>query len=394
MAIISERVSGILKVEDLLFEVVNQIKERFGYYHAHIYLLDTEGEKLVMAEGTGPAGAEMKAKGHYIPLEAETSLVAQAARSGKIVSVDDVREVDSWLPNPLLPDTKSEMAVPIVLATENRVVGVLDVQQDELSGLDESDSNMLRYLSNQIAVAIRNARLFEQAEAALIEARALQQRYLEQAWQKYLLSRPIGDRKFEYVQPGALEVSSETELLVEQKIGEESRPVLVDVDSYLSPDQPHQPLKMIAAPIAIQQKNIGSLKIYPMHDDQRWRDQDLVLVEAVLNQFVQLAENLRLLGETQERASRERLIGQISDKLRRAPDFETLMKIGVDELSEVLRPSQIFVQMGTGDNQPSTDETAGSLSSEESEVRSLPPQMGANGNLKQSTTNGRGDNQL
>ena len=101
-------------------------------------------ENLVVAAGTGEAGAEMKAKGHSIRLDARTSLVARAARSGEIVRVDDVREAEDWLPNPLLPHTCSEMAVPIIL--EGGVVGVLDVQEDKIVGLDEGDANLLRSL--------------------------------------------------------------------------------------------------------------------------------------------------------------------------------------------------------------------------------------------------------
>jgi len=160
VALLGERLNAILEVDRLLPEIVHQIKERFGYYHVHIYLLDEKQERLVIAAGTGAVGAEMKAHGHAIPLTAKTSLVARAARTGEIVSADNVREAADWLPNPLLPDTYSEIAVPIVIGEE--VVGVLDVQEDQIAGFDEGDANLFRSIANQVAVAWNNARLFSQ----------------------------------------------------------------------------------------------------------------------------------------------------------------------------------------------------------------------------------------
>jgi CheY-like chemotaxis protein/signal transduction histidine kinase/HAMP domain-containing protein len=156
-----------------LDKLVNQIKDEFGYYHAHIYLLDERGNLIVTA-GTGRASAEMKRKGHAIPLNAPASLVAQAARTGEIVRVDDVQQAENWLPNPLLPDTCSEMSVPIMHGADGRVLGVFDVQQNRVAGLDDEDANLLRSLANQVAVALTNARLFEETLQAKEEAESAQ----------------------------------------------------------------------------------------------------------------------------------------------------------------------------------------------------------------------------
>ena len=129
VTVISERLNTILDVDQLLAEVVNQVQEKFGYYHAHIYLVDEAGQNLVVAAGTGPAGAQMKARGHSIAITASKSLVAQAARTGQVTKADNVLADEGWLPNPLLPDTQAEMAVPITL--EGQVVGGLDVQEAE-----------------------------------------------------------------------------------------------------------------------------------------------------------------------------------------------------------------------------------------------------------------------
>jgi GAF domain-containing protein len=92
---------------------------------------------------------------------------------------------------------------------------------------------------------------------------------------------------------------------------------------------------------------IGNLQLHEIDPARRWTEGELAFVSAVMDQVAQTAENLRLLDEATERASREQLISQISDRLRRASDLETLMKIGVEELSRVLRPARTYVQFGS-----------------------------------------------
>ncbi|MDM8527726.1 ATP-binding protein [Anaerolineales bacterium HSG24] len=167
VANLSERLNAILDLGHLLHELVHQVQETFNYYYVHVYLLDEENEDLVMMSGVGHIGTELKSKGHLIHLHAKTSLVAKAARTGELVTAGDVRITEDWLPNPLLPDTLSEIAVPILV--EGTVLGVLDVQANEVNALDESDANLLRSLANQVSVALRNAQLFEQTEQRAIE---------------------------------------------------------------------------------------------------------------------------------------------------------------------------------------------------------------------------------
>lgn len=157
---ISRRLSTILNVQELVTEVVNEIRTTFDYYHAHIYLLDERNEYLVMMGGTGEAGIAMLAAGHK--LELNQGLVGQAATTQEAVLIADVAQDANWLPNPLLPETKSELAVPIMMG--DTALGVLDVQQNRVGGLDEEDVRLLQSVASQVAVALRNARLYEQAQ--------------------------------------------------------------------------------------------------------------------------------------------------------------------------------------------------------------------------------------
>jgi GAF domain-containing protein len=114
----------------------------------------------MMVGGTGEAGQKMLANKHQIP--AGKGLVGRAGQTANTVLVPDVSQEDGWLPNPLLPDTKAEAAVPILSGQE--VLGVLDVQHNVAGGLGQTDADLLRSIANQVAVALRNAQTYEEAQ--------------------------------------------------------------------------------------------------------------------------------------------------------------------------------------------------------------------------------------
>ncbi|RPJ02996.1 MAG: HAMP domain-containing protein, partial [Chloroflexi bacterium] len=156
---VSEQMATILDPDQLLPKVVDLTKANFNLYHAQIYLLDNTSQSLVLAAGAGEPGQTMKAQGHRISLQAR-SLAVRAARERTPNIVNDVREVPDFLPNPLLPDTRSEAALPLIAG--DRVLGVLDVQSDQPGRFDTDILAVLSTLSGQIAVALDNARLFSE----------------------------------------------------------------------------------------------------------------------------------------------------------------------------------------------------------------------------------------
>lgn len=341
---LGERLSAILRLEELLVEVVEQIKENFGYYHAHIYLIDEKRERLVVAAGVGLAGEEMKAKRHSIRLDVPTSLVARAARTHEIVRVDDVRQAPDWLPNPLLPDTRAEMAVPIVL--DGQVVGVLDVQQDKVGGLDESDASLLRSLANQVAIAMRNANLFAEVETALAQARAAQERYIEQVWHKARSASRQGRHHFTLPEATPLDESSLVE--ARQQALVQQQPVVVPVANGAQQKEVDEGQRTgaLVAPVKLRESIIGSLQLHPLQEGRSWTEDDLAIVEAVVDELAQTAENLRLFEETRQRAGREQAIREITDKLRAAPNLDYLLETASRELAQRLGVRHTVVELG------------------------------------------------
>ncbi|HEX9921964.1 MAG TPA: GAF domain-containing protein [Anaerolineae bacterium] len=169
--------SSSLDIGELLQNVVDLTKENFGLYHVQIYLLDETGVSFDLTAGAGTVGHQMVTEGWSIPADQDESLVTRVASQRTGIIVDDVRKDPSYWINPLLPDTRSELAVPLIAG--DRVAGVLDVQSDEVNHFTPDDIRIQTTLATQVAVALENARLFEAERITAAEneeqARALAQ---------------------------------------------------------------------------------------------------------------------------------------------------------------------------------------------------------------------------
>ena len=157
---ISRRLSTLLDEKQVVDEVVEQLQAAYRFYHVHIYLFDAARDYLELAGGTGEVGRLLKAQGHH--LAAGHGLVGRAADTNTVVLAADTSQMAGWQPNPLLPDTRSEVAVPIALG--GQVLGVLDVQQNMVGALKASDAELIQAVAQQAAIALQNARSFAAAQ--------------------------------------------------------------------------------------------------------------------------------------------------------------------------------------------------------------------------------------
>lgn len=170
VADISEQINVILDPKRLLQSVVTLVQTRLHLYHVHVYLLDDNNQELIMQAGSGEVGRRLRRRGHKIRLDHEQSMVAQAARRRETVVVNDVSQAANFLPNPLLPETRSEVAMPLI--ARDRVLGVFDVQDDRPDRFSQIDLDIFSTLSRQIAIALDNAQLYTKLEAANKELEA------------------------------------------------------------------------------------------------------------------------------------------------------------------------------------------------------------------------------
>jgi PAS domain S-box-containing protein len=162
VANVSTAATTIIETGRLLQEVVDLTKHSFNLYHAHIYLLNETGDVLELTAGAGDVGKQMVAEGRSIPLDREQSLVARAARERKGFFVNNVRSDPDFLPHPALPETRAELAVPMIVG--DSVLGVFDVQADQVDYFSDDDIRIQTTLAAQVAVALQNARTFSLAQ--------------------------------------------------------------------------------------------------------------------------------------------------------------------------------------------------------------------------------------
>jgi signal transduction histidine kinase/DNA-binding response OmpR family regulator len=167
---IARDTSSTLALENLLRRTANLLCDRFGYYHASIFLLDETGENAVVCEATGQAGEQLKTRGFTLPV-GSSSVIGRVTGEGLPLLINDVTQDSAYLPNPLLPETRAELGIPLMIGTQ--VIGALDVQSAKANAFTHDDISVLQILADQVAVAVDNARSYELSQAAIEEMREL-----------------------------------------------------------------------------------------------------------------------------------------------------------------------------------------------------------------------------
>lgn len=309
--------------ELLLDEATRLIAEQFGHYHVGIFLLDESGLTATLRAANSPEGQKMLADHFHINI-ADADLVGQVIASGE-ARLATSGEFDY----PDLPRTRSEAVLP--LRADKRVIGALDIQSDTPEAFSSDDIEILTIMADQLAVAIENARLFNETNRALNEARTVYGQYLRQTWQQIPEQMRLAGLLYRSGEPKPLDQPLN---LPEIQSAVQSGAPVVHADT----------TSAFAVPLKLRDQIIGVLDVRTSEPGRKFTESQQTLIRAVAERVTLALENARLFEETTRRADRERTVSEISAKIRTTSDPQTMLEMALDELKRALGASDVIIR--------------------------------------------------
>jgi GAF domain-containing protein/HAMP domain-containing protein len=311
---VGQRAAAIRNLDELLPTIVELIQERFNLYHTQIYFVDDPGQNLILRAGTGSLGQELLARRHSLPV-GHGSIVGQVAAQAQPIVVPNTEASDLHKPSPFLPETRAELAIPLMI--EGQVMGVLDLQSDRINTFTKDNLTIFEAMATQLAISIDSARQWTASQEAQRKAEEAIRQLTRQRWAETLSSRrnPAG-----YVYD------------------------LSNVKPLSETNGPGTLQSNLSVPVIVQNEPIGQLSVNVPAEKQLSVDEKALLA-AVAQQLAQKAENLRLFEVTQQRATREQFARQITDKIRASRNIEAALKTAAAELSKVLGVAKTVVDL-------------------------------------------------
>lgn len=324
---VARDVTATRQLDVLLNRTAHLVRDRFGFYHAGIFLIDQKQEFAVLKAATGEAGRAMLEAGHKLKV-GEVGIVGYVTATGRPRISLDVGADAAHFKNPLLPDTHSEMALP--LKAGQKVIGALDVQSEKPSAFDQDDITILQIMADQLAVAIENARLFQEAQENLQQLQTLYGHYNQEAWQNLQQSSSIIGYQYDASGIKAVQRQNDGETGTKEEAGE---------------------APSISLPLEVRGQVIGALDVWSEHDE--WSNEEATLLKAVGERISQAMESARLFEETQARVAREQTINQLIARFTRSLDFDTLLQTAVQEMGRLPNVSEVSIQVGAPESSSS-----------------------------------------
>jgi GAF domain-containing protein len=321
--------------QELLARVVTLISERFGFYHAGIFTLDDAGEWAELRAVSSQGGRRMLARKHRLRVGQE-GIVGHVARSGEPRIALDVGSDGAFFDNPDLPATRSEAALPLRVRQE--IIGVLDVQSVEAAAFDAEIVAVLQIMADQIAVALCNARLSRDAQES---ERAMQQAFGEmglETWRSLLRTGTDLQQRYD---PRGILGSGEA-------ISDKAREALLVRGTVLG----GQSTAAAAVPIRIRgDQVIGVIDARKPDGTGTWTPEELSLLQSLVSQLGVALDSAQLYEDSQQRAERERVVGEISTRMRETLSIDAVLQTAIREIAETLDIAEVEVRMqgeGTG----------------------------------------------
>lgn len=322
LALVAHTVAGVRDLRELLPQIANAISENFGFYHVGVFLLDEANEYAVLSATNSEGGKKMLERKHRLRVGHE-GIVGYVTAVGEPRIAMDVGKDAVFFNNPELPGTHSEMALP--LKAENRIMGALDVQSTESGAFNNEDIQMLSLLADQVSLAIENARLFDETRNALAEAQAIGRQFTHEAWRRVPVEHKL--LGYRYNVSGAVPLHE---------------PVDISERGQRRDKENQKELNQIVIPIELRGETIGTLVVQSPSTDKLNQDQ-VNLIKAVAERVALSAENARLFEETTRRAERERLVSDITSKIRSVNDPQAMIKTAMEELRKTLGASSVEI---------------------------------------------------
>ncbi len=315
---VAKDAASILDLQELASEVVNLISEQFGFYHTGLFLVDETKKWAILQAASSDGGKTMLARGHRLRVGQE-GIVGYVTSRGEPRIALDVGEDAVYFDNPDLPETRSEMALP--LEARGAIIGALDVQSKQPQAFSDEDVAVLQTMATQIAMAISNAGLFQQVQASLATERRAYGQISQEGWRRFVQTRSaIGYR---------------------YKGGTVSQ--LAESASMEQSDE----LPKLEIPIRVLGRKIGTINAHKANPDDTWTDEENEMMATLAQQMGSVLESARLYEDTQRRAAREHLTSEITDKMRRAAGVDRVIETALEELHNALGTSRVFVQLKT-----------------------------------------------
>jgi GAF domain-containing protein/HAMP domain-containing protein len=331
---VARAVSTETNLEDLLTLVTNVVSKRFGFYHVGVFLLDNINQNAVLRASNSPGGKRMMERGHKLSI-GQVGIVGHVAATGEARIALDVGEDATYFNNPDLPETRSEIGLP--LSVRGHIIGVLDVQSTIANAFSSTDVETLSILADQVAIAIENARLISESQEALAESQSLYGDFINSAWERKTAQSALG--YYHTAGAGSL-IKEPAEWDEVQNVLKTGRLVV----SAASRESPTQTTKSaVAVPIRLQNQVIGILDIRSPDPDRTWSVDEIAVIEATAERLALALENARMFEETSSRASREHAVAEITSKIRETNDPQIMIRTAIEELQRVLNVSRVEI---------------------------------------------------
>jgi GAF domain-containing protein len=319
--------AGAQDLNDLLTEGARLLSARFGFYHVSIFLKDESGKYAILRAANSEGGQRMLKRGHKLEV-GEVGIVGYVVQSGRARIALDVGQDAIYFDNPDLPQTRSEMALPLKAA--NRILGALDIQSMEPQAFKPDDIEVLQVVADQLAIAIENSRLLAESRAAVDAVRRASGEISANAWKRQLENNSLAFKSDDRGDTTATE--AEPWSPEELQALREGSPIRAKNG------------KTLHLPILQRGQAIGIIRLVK-HDPSLWSEQEVQLAQALTNQLGDSLETARLYHEATHRAERERAITEVTTRIGSAYEVDDILRSMTEELGKMFDDSDVVVQL-------------------------------------------------